>query len=136
MLVDAKIVGRPGFGIEPRETAYAPTGPVTLRSLITHVVREEVGAFAERERRQRFVRVLSPDDIDRGVEIGKVHPGGRPASDEVDPDGAVRTALEAFEDGLYFVFVDDRQVETLDEPVAVNPATHVRFLRLVPLAGG
>lgn len=84
MFVDARITGSRA-GIEPREIADTPTQPVTLRSLITHVV---------------------------------------------------HAALEAFEDGLYFVFIDDRQIETLDERVTVGAGSRVRFLRLVALAGG
>jgi hypothetical protein len=136
VLVEARVVGRPAAAVEPREIAYAPPAPVALRSLIAHVVREEVGAFADRDGQRRFVRVLSPDDIREGVTAGKVDPGGRPAAALVDLEQAVRTALQAFEDGLYYVFVDDRQVEDLDAAVAVRSETRIRFLRLVALAGG
>jgi hypothetical protein len=136
MFVEAQVVGRPGAGVEPREIDYAPGARVPLRVLIAHVVRAEVNAFADRERERRFVRVLSREEIDRGARAGRVDPGGRPAGPSVDPDAAVRVAVEAFEDGLYFVFVDDRQVEELEELVEVGPTTRVRFVRLMALAGG
>jgi hypothetical protein len=71
------------------------------------------------------------------VARGKVDAGGREgASAEVDERAAVETALLAFEDGLYFVFVDDAQQESLDGEVRLRPDSRVTFLRLVALAGG
>ncbi len=67
---------------------------------------------------------------------GRVDFGGRNLHQRVDADQAVGTALEAFEDGLYFVVIDGRQYESLDEQVAVGADSRVTFLRLVPLAGG
>jgi hypothetical protein len=53
-----------------------------------------------------------------------------------DPDVAVAAAIQAFEDRLYYVFVDDAQGEQLDQPVRLRPGSSVTFLRLVPLVGG
>jgi hypothetical protein len=48
----------------------------------------------------------------------------------------VRVALQAFEDQLYFVFIDGVQQQHLDQPVQVQSGSRVLFVRLVPLAGG
>jgi hypothetical protein len=45
-------------------------------------------------------------------------------------------ALQAFEDQLYFVFIDGVQQQHLDQPVRVQSGSRVLFVRLVPLAGG
>jgi hypothetical protein len=55
---------------------------------------------------------------------------------EVDDDVAVAVALQAFEDGLYFVFLDGQQQEDLDAEVRLRPDSTLTFIRLVALAGG
>jgi hypothetical protein len=54
----------------------------------------------------------------------------------VDEAAAVANALQAFEDGLYYVFVEDAHQTALDEPVRLRDGSRVTFLRLVALAGG
>jgi hypothetical protein len=45
-------------------------------------------------------------------------------------------AVEAFERSGFFVLVDDRQLERLDDEIVVRPETEVRFVKLLPLVGG
>lgn len=136
MLVEVKVVGSRRAGLEPRAVAAGPSGTVALRALIEHVVRDEVAAYNRRERERRLLRVLSAGEVAAGVRAGKVEPGGRETTGPTDAEAAVANALEAFADGLYFVFVDDVQMPSLDAEADVGPATRLRFVRLVPLAGG
>lgn len=137
MLVEARVVGQRGNTIEPRPLDDVPAGPeVPLRALIAHIVRVEVAAYDAREGERRLVRVLSVDGIAAGAVAGKIDSGGHERRAAVDPDTAVATALEAFDDGLYLVFVDGQQVEDLDTRVLTGPVTRIRFLRLTALAGG
>lgn len=110
--------------------------PIMLRDLIAFIVRSEVEAFRERQELYRLTRVLSTDDIARGVEHGKVDTAKRDLKQNVDVMEAIETALQAFEDGAYFVFVDEQQIERLDTLVRIHPETQVLFMRLVALAGG
>ena len=109
---------------------------VTLRTLIASVVREEVRLFAERQEERRLMQVLSRADIERGLMKGKVDMGGKDAVQAVDVEDAIGTALLAFEDGLYYVFLDDEQQTELDGQVFLLPDSRMTFLRLVALAGG
>lgn len=111
-------------------------GPLTLRELIARIVREEVAAFRERKRRPRLMPVLSREQIDRGLESGRVAAGAPAGGAKVDDDEAVGVAHQSFEDGLYLVLIDGRQYEDLDEQVLIGESSTVTFLRLVPLAGG
>ena len=63
---------------------------------------------------------------------------GRPLNDiqEVDPAAAVGVALQTFEDGVYFVFVDGNQYTQMDDVIYLKADSHVLFLRLVALVGG
>jgi hypothetical protein len=108
---------------------------VTLRDLLTQIVCSEVANFEERQRQHRLIQVLSPTQIDLGVEQGKVNLGGSDLEQDVDVNAAIATALQAFTDGLYFVFLDEQQQENLDDVVTLQPDSQLLFLRLVPLVG-
>jgi len=45
-------------------------------------------------------------------------------------------ALQAFEEGLYFVFIDEVQQANLDSEVFLKMDSKVVFLRLTALVGG
>ena len=109
---------------------------VTLRDLITRIVLEEVAAYQERQEQKSMIQALTQADIQRGLMKGKVDTGGREARKSVDPQDAVRTAIQAFEDGLYYVFIDEEQQTALDEVVVLRSESRITFLRLVALAGG
>jgi hypothetical protein len=109
---------------------------VRLRDLIERIVLEEVAAFATRQVEQRLLRVLTRSEIVTQAARGKVTMGGREFVQEIEPQAAIEAALQAFEDGLYYVFVDDVQQMALDDPVRLEPDSRVTFVRLVALAGG
>lgn len=58
------------------------------------------------------------------------------AGDKYDCDAQFKKAVAAFRGNQFFVIVDGRQVEVLDEELVLNPDTKVSFLKLVPLVGG
>jgi hypothetical protein len=45
-------------------------------------------------------------------------------------------ALTAFEDNVFFLLVDDKQIGDLEDIVVIRPDAVVTFLRLTPLKGG
>jgi hypothetical protein len=111
-------------------------GDLTLRDLIARIVRGEVAAFRERREERRLVRALSAAAIVEGTARGKVDMGGRTLDQDVDDEQAVAAALQAFEDGIYLVAVDGREVRDLDQAVYLTPDIRVTFIRLALLAGG
>jgi hypothetical protein len=110
-------------------------GGLTLRELISRVVRAEVAAFRMRQKDRSLVRVLSAREIADGAARGRVDSGGRPAEQEVDEEAAVGVALAAFEDGLYLVILDSQEQTELDLPVYPRPDSRLVFLRVAFLAG-
>jgi hypothetical protein len=111
-------------------------GAVTLRDLITRVVRSEVDAFKQRQEERRVFRAMTARDIEQGAVRGKIDMGGRDSRQEVDVDQAIGTALEAFEDGLYLVVVDGQEQRSLDSQLFLQEESRVAFVRLTMLAGG
>lgn len=110
-------------------------GQITLRQLITQIVRQEVATFRQRQAERSLFRVLTETAIAAGARQGKIDPAGH-ETQLVDEEAAVLTALQALEDGLYYVFVDGVQQESLDAPVDMRPHSKLTFIRLMALAGG
>jgi hypothetical protein len=141
LTVTAKVIGRtrppyPDWAVPFPPDLSLSGDSLTLRDLITRIVRQEVEAYNTRQEERRLTRVLSQAQIEQAVASGKVDLGGRDLQHEAKPDEAVGTALLAFEDGFYFVFVDGTQQKSLDQQVFVRPGSQVTFVRLIPLVGG
>ena len=141
MFIETRTLGRKagpldGWAVPTPPGAGGDDRPLTLRELITRVVRAEVALFERRERARRFVRVLSDTEIVEGAARGRVDPGGRPATGPVDVERAVGAALQGFEDGLYLVVLDGTEQRDLDREVFVTAESRMVFLRLTFLAGG
>ena len=141
-MVQTKVAGRrrplvPDFVLPPPDDLRRSGSPATLRELITRVVRHEVEAFRIRQQENVFLRALTADEIDAAAATGVVRSGGSEVGVQaVDVEVAVDRALQAFEDGLYFVLIDREQCLSLEEEVHVDEESTVTFLRLVALAGG
>jgi hypothetical protein len=113
-----------------------PAAPPTLEELLISIVRSEIAAFGHRQAERRMTKVLGLVEIEAGVALGKIDSGGSELEQVVDELGAVENALQAFKDGFYLVFIDDRQQEDLEELVVLTDRSELLFLRLTPLVGG
>lgn len=71
-----------------------------------------------------------------GGKVAMPRTGDGAAQSPIDPGQEMARALQAYEDGVYQVLVDGRQVDGLDEEISIGPLTRTVFLRLMPLAGG
>lgn len=143
--VEGKVIGqrRPlfaDFSVAVPPSIGLGGGRLTLRVLISLIVEAEVEAFRLRQEERRFVQILSRADIERGIMRGKIDMGGsldtEQQSQTANREEAIATALLAFEDGLYYVFVDEVQRTELEQEISLKPDSRVTFLRLVALAGG
>ena len=124
------------WAVPPPADLAGDRGRMTLRAFISHVVRQEVSAFRERQERRRFVRVLTSKEIHDAAAQGAVKSGGSDLLQEVDDEAAVGAALQAFEDGIYLVIIDEEEQRDLEKEIWLTPDSKVTFLRLVMLAGG
>ena len=132
--VRAKVTGHRRRGERERDLALAlPPGPVAARQIVEAAVRAEVAAYQARAEEASLVRVLTDRALRADLDQGAVRTGGRGPGGPVDVTVAVEAALLAFDDGIFKVFVGDREVRGL---VEVPDGAAVLFLRLVPLAGG
>ena len=136
LVVRAKIVGRRGPALAPLEIAQEE--PLeTARELLAAVVREQVDSFRKRKEESSFLRILTQREIADGSQAGKIVPGQQDRDERVPTvEEAVAAAVTAFHDGFYYMFLNDVQVEDLDQRIAQTDVSDVLFVRLTPLAGG
>lgn len=106
--VQIKQAGRKAAGIETRAIEYQRT-PGTVRELVTMTVEANVKEFRQKE------------DLK--------------GNKDVDIFSAVDTALQAFEDGLVALFIDDKRFENLDEALNLTGSETLTFVKLTMLAG-
>jgi len=105
--------------------------PILLRDLIRHRVREEVAVFNARPSRH-FNGLVRPTDSESALNGYALLPRPR----RLNWEAQARAAIDAFKHNGFFVFVGDRQIEDLDEELALADTDVVSFVRLVPLVGG
>ena len=120
----------PGYERSPRVKLELVSDRITVRQLIESRVRREVEAINCAPAKE-FRTLVQPDDAERtlnGFKLRKPKP--------VDADAQCKLACEAFGRGRFFLLVDDRQVEALDEEIVIGPDTEIGFFKLVPLVGG
>lgn len=119
---------------------------ITVRELIRRTVEEQVHElvvthnmeYAE-ARKALDRQYLSPAEIRRQAEDeGAIRYPSKGVKDlpQIDRRAETEKALSAFEQQRYFILIDGRQVESLEEQITFEPRTKVTFLRLIPLAGG
>ncbi len=139
--IQGKTVGKKGDAFEswriPMEPSLLVNGTISLGSLISAIVESELEAFFARQAKLKTLFFLSPEEIRAGAEEGRILMGGR----EFDTAAtslalAQAEALTAFEDGIYFVLVDGRRMNALDETVTLSDESTVMFVKLTMLAGG
>jgi len=107
-----------------------------LRDLIRSIVINEVDAFKARQEQRKLAQVMSRQQIEQETQHGKVDPGEKDLPQYVSMEDSIALALQAFEDGLYYVFIDNAQQTQLDSEVFLKNNSHVVFLRLTALVGG
>lgn len=139
LLVSTRILGKrkrlvDDFSVPPPADAEG-RDKLRLRDVIELVVRHEVKKFKRRQLHRRFDRILTESQIQEAAARGKVDLASKDFSQDVDPEAAVGTALQAFEDGLYLVIIDEVERKSLDEPVQLAEDSKLVFLRLTFLAG-
>jgi hypothetical protein len=142
--VSATVTGHRRRGVREHDLVLAlPPGEVTARQLIEAAVAAEVSAFQARAEEATLIRVLTKESLDADLASGAVRSVG-PRDDataagepgQVNLADAVEAALLAFCDGLFKVFVGERELTDDGAALPVADGAALLFLRLVPLAGG
>lgn len=110
--------------------------PKTLRQLITDLVTDGVRSYNARLAGEDRTVVLSREDMEAMEAIGKIGFGIPYGIQAADLDTAIDAAIRGCEDGLFRVFIGDREPEHLDAPLNLRENDTVTIIRLVMLTGG
>jgi hypothetical protein len=111
-------------------TLEFPAERTTVRELIRSRVYQEVQDY-NRRRPETFNGLVRPTDAEQtlnGFRLNKTR--------DIDWKKQFEKATDAFARNGFFILVDDRQVEGLDEEIELKRGTQINFVKLVPLVGG
>ncbi len=111
------------------------TVPATTAELIVAVVIRQVQEYNERLDQNDLLKYLTDAEIEEKVTSGKVSFGVNYNGLPADAEKAVRNALQSFEDGIFRVFLNDTELESLDETIQLQEEDKLTFIRLTMLAG-
>jgi hypothetical protein len=132
--VNLKKAGSRRFALEkvPYETERSLA---VLRDLLAFLVHTEVERFNARTEEGDVLRYLCEADVEAQAQTGKVGFDAIYREDLADEDRALKTALEAFNDGLVRVFQNETELTELEQPLNLQEEDVVTILRLTFLSG-
>ena len=109
------------------------TATITLRELIRRRVYEEVQDYYATPPTAVFRGLVTPTPVEATLNGPKSE--AKPKR-RMDWEAQYEKALAAFNRNGFFVLVGDRQIESVDEEIALKVDTEVSFVKLVALVGG
>jgi hypothetical protein len=110
-------------------------GQYTLREVLSRVVSQQVETFNQKRSEKSLFNFLQESDIQEAAQNGRVRFGAIYNETQADVEKAIETVLLAFEDGLIAVFVDDEQIDLINQTIDITPQSTFTFVRLTFLAG-
>lgn len=103
---------------------------VTVKDIIEARVTAEVEKYND-SLTGYFNGLIQPTEAERTLNGYKMRERKR-----IDAEKQVFIALDAFQKNAFFVLVNDRQAESLEEKVLLRADSSVSFVKLTPLVGG
>jgi len=108
--------------------------PTTLENLLTKLVVQQYSAFRE-QIETPILPILSSLAINTQAAQGKIDFKTIYNPNLEDQKKAIEVALQAFEDGLFVVFIDDEPIDDLSTILSIDTTTIFTFIRLTFLTG-
>jgi hypothetical protein len=108
---------------------------ITVRDLIRERVYQEVHDY-NRKTVATFQGLIQPSESELILNGSKPAGYRRKAHKPIDWKQQFSKALEAFGKNGFFILVDDKQAEELDQEVIIGRDTEVSFVKLMPMVGG
>ncbi len=112
-----------------------PTEPRTLHELIAACVEVCVSAYRERAQASSRPVPLSEEAFAGMEALGKFAFGVHYNDKEIDLPKAIETALQAVEDGLVRIFLENEELTDLNAPLRLTEGATFTFIRLTFLTG-
>jgi hypothetical protein len=119
-----------------KEEIVLQKAPLTLRELIAAIVSQNVKEFNENLKKERLIDYLTNEQISERLSTGKAAFGESYNANKANLDKALETAFLAYEDGLYRVFIGEKETGKLEDSLELKEGETFTFIRLTLLAGG
>lgn len=106
------------------------TDHITVRELIRERVYQEVKDY-NAKRPGVFRGLVQPTDAEESINGWKLKQARM-----IDWQPQFEKACKAFAANKILILINDKQAESLDQPLTITPKSEVTFLKLMPLVGG
>ena len=106
----------------------------TTKDLITELVKINVEKFNKKIDDKDILSIMTNEYIAEAARAGKI--GNEVHGDKkANLEKALDTAYLSFEDGLYCIFINNKQSKKLDDSLNLKDGDIITFIRLTMLAG-
>ncbi|WP_324026039.1 hypothetical protein QSV08_01790 [Maribacter sp. BPC-D8] len=103
----------------------------TVKELISARVESEVNAYNDKLP-EYFKGLIQPSEAEKTLNGFKLKNRGK----QIDVEKQILVALDAFQKNGYFILIDNKQAEDLEQEVLVSTSTEIAFVKLTQLVGG
>lgn len=132
--VSVKQIGKRDSFIKKQEIEVSD-GIQTLRDLVTDIVTRNVKNYNKKQTDSQWVDYLMDETIMKNITVGKVGFGFHYNEKKAKEKQAIETAILAYKDGIYRVFINEDEKKDLEEIINLKGEDTITFVRLVMLAG-
>ncbi len=103
---------------------------ITAQELIELRVNSEVESYNKKQT-MYYKGLVDPTDAEKTLNGFKMK-----NQQNIDAEKQVYIALNAFQKNGFFILVDDKQIEELEQRIVLHETSKVSFVKLTPLVGG
>lgn len=103
---------------------------ITAQELIELRVHNEVESYNKKQT-MYYKGLVDPSDAEKTLNGFKMK-----NQQNIDAEKQVYIALNAFQKNGFFILVDDKQIEELEQRIVLHETSKVSFVKLTPLVGG
>ena len=103
---------------------------ITVKDLIEARVFHEVNLY-NKKLPEYFNGLVQPTNAEKTLNGYRLRDRKK-----IDPEKQVYIALDAFQKNGYFILIDNKQADELEQEIVLSPSTKVSFIKLTPLVGG
>lgn len=114
---------------------YIENVPANVKELICETVHTCVESYNKRFDNKENTIVLSKEQIEDLSELGKIAFGINYGGKRADEKQAADTALQAYEDGIFRIFLGEQELSNLEDDIVINEGDSLTFIRLTMLSG-
>lgn len=107
----------------------------TTQDLLGKIVEQQVDAFNLRKEDTNLIDFLKEETLEENAVSGSVKFNEQYNRTNADKAKAIEMVLQAFEDGLIAFFLNDHQLEEINEPISLSDGDAITLIKLTFLAG-